>query len=130
MHFTIDRKRLIKMIEIVRRSRPGTRTRPSARVMRIYAWASRVFVEANGMTAGEETMVLRDGGCTQPIKRFRALLKSYSSKENVTVEADGWVLKMFRSTVSVTGYTPDVKLPADFIVGSVTDTWVSSASQS
>jgi DNA polymerase III sliding clamp (beta) subunit (PCNA family) len=130
MQFTIDRKRLIKMIEIVRRSSPGTRTRPSARVMRIYACASRVFVEANGMTAGEETMVLRDGGCTQPIKRFLALLKSYSNKENVTIEADEWALKMFSSIVSVTGYTADVKPPADFIVGRVTDTWVSGATRS
>ncbi len=122
MHFTIDRKKLIKMIEIVRRSRSGTRTRPNARMMRIYACASRVFVEANGMTAGEETMVLRDGGCKQPIKQFLSRLKSYANKENVTIEADEWTLKMFSSIVSVTGYTADVKPPADFVVGRVTDT--------
>jgi DNA polymerase III sliding clamp (beta) subunit (PCNA family) len=124
MHFIIERKRLIKMIELVRRSRPGTRARPTARVMRIYACASRVFVEANGMNAGEETMVLRDGSCTQPIKQFLALLKSYSNKENVTIEANEWALKMQQSIVNVTHYSADVKPPADFIVGRVTDTWV------
>lgn len=81
------------------------------------------------MTAGEETMVLRDGGCTQPIKQFLMLLKSYSNKENVTVEANEWALKMVNSTMSVTAYTADVKPPADFIVGRVTDTWVSGSSQ-
>lgn len=124
MHFTIDRKKFIKMIEMVRRSRSGTRTRPSARRMRIYACASRVFVEANGMIAGEETMVLRDGGCTQPIKQFLARLKSYPNKENVTIEADEWELKMFSRIVNVTGYTVDVNPPADFVVGRVTDIWL------
>ena len=124
MHFTIDRKRLVKMIEMVRRARPGTRRSPSARAMRIYACAARVFVEANGMTAGEETMVLRDGGCNQPIKQFLELLKSYSTKENVTIEADERTLKMFSSTLNVSDYARDVKPPAHFIVGRVTDTWV------
>lgn len=53
------------------------------------------------------------------------LLKSYSNKENVTIEADGRTLKLFTSTVGVSGYTPDVKPPAKFFVGQVTDTWVS-----
>jgi len=123
MHFTIDRKRLIKMIETVHRARPGTRA--NAKDFRLYACAARVFVEANGMTAGEEALVLRDGGCTQPIKQFLALLKSYSTKENVTIEASERALKLFTSTVGVSGYTASVKPPAIFIVGRVTDTWIS-----
>ena len=129
MHFTIERKRLVKMVEMVRRSRPGTRTNPSARMMRLYACASRVFVEANGMTAGEETMVLQDGGCTLSIKPFLALLKKHPRKENVTVEADQLVLTMFTRAITVTHFTADVKPPADFIVGTVTDTWVSGVPQ-
>ena len=123
MHFTIDRKRLVKMIESVRRKLPGAKKKDKN--VRIYACATRVFVEANGVTAGEEALVLRDGGCTQPMEQFLMLLKSYSTKENVTIEADERALKLFSSTLNVSGYTPDVKPPADFVVGQVTDTWVS-----
>jgi len=122
MHFTIDRKRLIKMLESVRRKLPGAKKKDKD--VRIYACAARVFVEANSLTAGEEALVLRDGGCLQPMEQFLALLKSYSTKENVTIEADERSLKLFTSTVGVTGYTPDVKPPAQFLVGPVTDTWV------
>ena len=122
MHFTIERKRLIKMIESVHRA--GTGVKPRATAVRLYACAARVFVEANGVTAGEETLVLRDGGCRQSIKEFLALLKSYSTKENVTIEADERVMKMLGSTRPVSGFTKDVTPPADFVVGRVTDTWV------
>jgi hypothetical protein len=83
-----------------------------------------VFVEANGVTAGEEALVFRDGGCSQPMERFLMLLKSYAPKENVTIEADKLALKLFTTTLNSSGYTPDVKPPAKFFVGQVTDTWV------
>jgi hypothetical protein len=53
------------------------------------------------------------------------LLKTYSSNENVTIEADERALKLFNSTLNASGYTADVKPPAHFVVGRVTDTWVS-----
>src|ERR1035437_2059326 len=82
------------------------------------------FEVANGMTAGEEALVLRDGGCIQPMEQFLMLLKSYFTKENVTIEADERALKLFNSTLNNSGYTQDVKPPAKFFVGQVTDTWV------
>src|ERR1035437_733428 len=123
MHFTIDRKRLGKMLESVRRKLPGVKKKDKD--VRIYACSARVFVEANGVTTGEEALVFRDGGCTQPMERFLILLKSYAPKENVTIEADERALKLFNSTLNNSGYTPDVKPPAKFFVGQVTDTWVS-----
>lgn len=81
----------------------------------------------NGVTAGEEALVLREGGCRQPLEQFLALLKSYPDKENVTIEADEKSLRLFTSTVPVFDFTRDVKPPADFVVGRVTDTWVSGA---
>src|ERR1017187_4862126 len=122
MHFTIDRKRLVKMLEIVRRKLPGAKKKNKD--VRIYACAARVFVEANGMTAGEESLVFQDGGVILPLERFLMLLKSYSTKENVTIEANERALKMFTTTVGVSGYTPDVKPPATFFVGKITDVWV------
>lgn len=125
MHFTIERKRLVKMLESVRRKLPGQKKKDKE--VRLYACAARVFVEANGVTAGEEALVLRDGGCRQPLEQFLALVKSYPDKEHMTIEADERALRMFTSTVSVSGYTRDVKPPAEFVVGKVTDTWVSGA---
>ena len=122
MHFTVDRKRLVKMLETVRRKLPGVKKKDKN--VRIYACAARVFVEANGVTAGEEALVFRDGGCHQPLEQFLSLLKSYSPKDNVTIEADERALKLFTSTVNVSGYTADVKPPAHFVVGRVADTWV------
>src|ERR1019366_2568782 len=124
MHFTIERKRLVKMLESVRRKLPGAKKMDKN--VRIYACAARVFVEANTLTADEEALVLRDGSCTQPMEQFLMLLKSYSTKENVTIEPDERTLKLFNSTLNNSGYTQDVKPPAKFFVGQVTDTWVAA----
>jgi hypothetical protein len=46
MRFTIERKRLVKMLESVRRKLPGQKKKDKE--VRLYACAARVFVEANG----------------------------------------------------------------------------------
>lgn len=58
------------------------------------------------------------------MKRFLMLLKTYYPKKNVTIEANERALTLFTTTLNVSDYIPDVKPPARFIVGSVTDTWV------
>ena len=127
MKFTIEQKRLVKMLETVRRKLPGQKTKDKN--VRIYACAARVFVEANGVTVGEEALVLTDGGCTQPLEPFLALVKSYSDKPNLTIEADEKVLKLFNSVRPSSDFTTNVKPPANFVVGRVTDTWLSRPSQ-
>jgi hypothetical protein len=119
MHFTVDYKRLVKMIEIVRRKLPGAKKKDVG--IRIYACAARVFVEANGVIAGEEALVFRDGGCNQNLEGFFNVLKSYGPKKNVTIEATDKNLKLFNSTFEVWCYWPNPKPPAKFIVGRVTD---------
>jgi len=123
MHFTIDRKRFVKMLELVRRKLPGRKVKHKE--VRIYACVARVFVEANGVTVGEETLVLKEGSCFQPIESFLALVKSYKSKPNITIEADAKSLRLFSSVRDVVGYTRYATPPADFVVGEVRDTWVS-----
>src|ERR1035437_2592340 len=103
MHFTVDRNRLVKMLESVRRKLPGAKKKDKN--VRIYACAARVFVEANGVIAGEEALVFRDGGCTQPMERFLMLLKSYAPKEDMTIEADERALKLFTTTLNVSDFT-------------------------
>jgi hypothetical protein len=44
MHFTIERKRLIKMLEAVRRKLPGQKKKDKE--VRLFACAAYVFVEA------------------------------------------------------------------------------------
>ena len=122
MHFIIDRQQFTKMLDIIHKLRPGTRK--NARSIRLYACAARVFVEGNNITAGEEALVFRDGGCTLPRKQFRALLETYANKPNVTIEADEKSLRLFTSVMPISGYTSTVLPPADFVVGRVTDTWV------
>jgi hypothetical protein len=123
MHFTVECKRLIKMIEAVRRKAPGQKRRDKN--LQLFACSARVFVSANGVTAGEEGLVRADGCCNLPLDQFLSILKSYAHKPNLTIEADERSLRHFTTTLSVSGYTKSVKPPADFIVGKVTDTWVS-----
>ena len=54
MHFTIERKRLVKMLQSVRLKLPGQKKQD--KTVRLYACVARVFVEANGVTAGEEAL--------------------------------------------------------------------------
>ena len=127
MHFTIEHKRLLQMLTQMREKRPGKKRK--SRTVRLYACAARVFVETNGITAGEESLVLADGGCTLFMKQFIAILKTCADKPNVTIQADEKSLRLFTTTLPVSGYTSEVKPPANFIVGRVTDTWVSGAEQ-
>ncbi len=126
MHFTIERARLVKMLESVRRKLPGQKMKDKD--VRVFACAARVFVEANRVTAGAESLELRDGGCLPLLEQFLALIKSYPDKKNVTIEADRRALRMFTSTRSISGFTTEVKPPSNFVVGKVTDTWVSGES--
>jgi len=124
MHFTVERRRLVKMLEAARRKMPGQKVKDKQ--VRLYACSARVFVEANNVTAGEEALVLEEGGCRQPLEPFLALVKSYSTKEHITIQADEKTLRVYNSSRSVFDYTRDVKPPADFVVGRVTDTWLTA----
>ena len=122
MQFTIERKRLIKMLESVRRKLPGQKNKDKN--VRLFACAARVFVDANGVTAGDEALVLAEGGCLVRLETFLALLKTYPDKSNITIQADERALRFFSTTLSVSDFTRTVAPPANFIVGGVTDDWL------
>jgi hypothetical protein len=126
MHFTIERERLLQMLAQVRQKRQGVKKK--SRTVRLYACAARVFVESHGVIAGEESLVLADGGCTLLLEQFVAILKSYRGKVNVTIQADQHSLRLFTTTLPISGYTKTVQPPAAFIVGRVTDVWVAGGS--
>jgi hypothetical protein len=115
-----------EMLAQVRQKRPGVKKK--SRTVRLYACAARVFVESNAITAGEESLVLADGGCTLLLEQFVAILKSYRGKLNVTIQADQHSLCLFTTTLPISGYTKTVQPPAAFVVGRVTDMWVAGGS--
>jgi len=122
MHFTTERKRLVKMLEIIRRKWPWQRVKE--RDVRLFACAARVFVSANEIVAGEESLVLEDGGCVVRLDQFLTLLKTYKYKRNITIQVDEGCLRMFRTTMPVRLYTKEVLPPGDFFIGRVTDVWL------
>jgi len=119
MHFTIERRRLVKMLELVRRKLPGQKVKDKK--VRLYACAARVFVDANGVTGGEEALVFRNGSCSIHLEGFLGLLKSYSSKPNVTILVDEKSLHLFSSALTISEFTPEAAPPGDFLVGRVID---------
>ncbi|SPE54217.1 hypothetical protein SBV1_1770005 [Verrucomicrobia bacterium] len=124
MHFTIERMRLIKMLENVRRKLAGQKKKEKD--VRLYACAARVFTEANGVVGGHKALVLVEGGCTAALEPLLTLLKTYDNKEHVTIQADERALHMFTTTWPIRGYTRQVSPPGNFAVGSVTDTWLAT----
>ncbi|HNU99811.1 MAG TPA: hypothetical protein PKK20_07705 [Verrucomicrobiota bacterium] len=119
MRFTVERKALVKMLQCVGKKAPSQKRREKQ--VRLSACAARVFVEANETTAGTEALVLEDGTCFLSQDIFLKVLKTYKTKPNVTVEADGRTLRFFSSTLPVTDYSHAVTPPGKFQVFPVTD---------
>ena len=59
-------------------------------MMRLSACVARVFVEANGVAAGIEALVLEDGACNVPRMKFLKVLRTFHPKQNITLAADAW----------------------------------------
>jgi hypothetical protein len=74
MHFTIDRKRLVKMLESVRRKLSGQKK--TDKEVRLYACAARVFVEANGLS--RENAIPKNSGTPSPYRRTAQLPRRWS----------------------------------------------------
>lgn len=100
MHVTVARSALVKLIEQMTASPFGPRSQGDP--LRIWTSGARLCVAANGVVAGTEALVLRSGHCCTQRTRFLQLLKSYSSKKNLTFELVGHGLRFGSSTVDVT----------------------------
>ena len=82
--------------------------------VRLSACAARVFVEADQATAGTEALVFEDGTCFLQQNIFLKVLKTYKSKPNVIIEADGRTLRFYSTTLPITDYSPAVTPPGKF----------------
>lgn len=124
MKFTVERKALEKMLKQVGKRMPGTKRSDS--VLRLSACSARVFVQANGVTAGIEALVFEDGTCTLDRKLLTQFVRTYKPKNNLTIEANAKFIEFGGSRLNVLGYSAKATPPGEFQVFPVTDTWVAS----
>lgn len=125
MDFTIERARLSALADAARLLSNGGRQR-SGKVL-LWACAARVFLKVNSTVAGEEALVLREGGCRILLSELLDLLKLYPRRTNFTVQADANGTQIEKVEVRGWDYTDLVSPPAEFAVGRVVDLHVTGA---
>ena len=124
MRFTVERVALQRMIERLRFQR-GVKGK-SQQMMGLSACAPHVFVEANGVAAGIEALVLEDGACIVPRMKFLKILQTFHPKPNVTLVADADGLRIESFVMKVTHFSPLVAAPGEFQMFPVTDGWLAT----
>ena len=122
MKFTVERVALQRMVEQLKSA--GGAQRPSQRMMQLSGCAARVFVEANGVTAGIEALVLEDGACKVPRMKFLKVLRTYAPKKNITITAEANGLQIEHFVMKTTCFSPVATAPGTFQVFPVTDAWL------
>jgi hypothetical protein len=128
MKFTVERVALERMVEHLKpeRSVKG----PRQRMMRLSACAARVFVEANGVAAGIEALVLADGACNVPRMKFLKVLRTFAPKQNLTLSADASGLRIEGFLMKATCFSPVATAPGEFQIFPVTDAWIAQPAKS
>lgn len=119
MHFTVERHRLLAMANGARVGTEG----PGQREGKVLVWAcaARGFLMVNSTVAGEEALVLRDGGCQILLRDLLDLLKFYARKPNVTFQADADGARLEKAELRSWNYTATIEPPGKFMVGRVVD---------
>jgi len=125
MKFTVGRIELERMVGQLKAER-GTKS-PRQRMMRLSACAPRVFVEANGVTAGIEALVLEDGSCKVPRLKFLKVLQSFHPKQILTLAADENGLRIEGFTMKSVCFSPTATAPGAFQIFPVTDAWLAES---
>src|ERR1051325_8483282 len=103
MKFVVERLALAKMVALTRN---GERFKADKALLRLWACAGRVFVEAQETICGLESLVLEDGSCVMGRKHFHQLLKSYPGKRHLEMEADAAGLRIGGFSIGLVSYSP------------------------
>lgn len=122
MKFTVERVTLERMVAQLKVER-GVKG-PRQRMLRLSACAARVFVEANGVTAGVEALVFEDGACNVPRMKFLKILRTFAPKPNITLSADENGLRIEGFVMKATCFSPTAAAPGEFQIFPVTDGWL------
>jgi hypothetical protein len=125
MKFTVERVALERMVEQLKTER-GVKG-PRQRMMRLSACAARVFVEANGVAAGIEALVLEEGACNVPRMKFLKVLRTFHPKQNLTLSADASGLRIEGFLMKVTCFSSTTAAPGEFQIFPVTDAWLAQS---
>ena len=125
MKSTVERLALHRMVEQLKIER-GVKG-PRQRMMRLSACAARVFVEANGVAAGIEALVLEDGACNVPRMKFLKVLRTFAPKQNLTLSANENGLRIEGFVMKATCFSPTAAAPGEFQIFPVTDAWLAKA---
>ena len=103
MHFYVDRHALIEIVKVL--GYGAIRVVPRERWLQLIAEEDRVVVQASGLTAFTEALVLEPGSCWLPRRQFLKLLHSYRPKRNINIEADSARFRIERLVMSSFGYS-------------------------
>jgi uncharacterized protein DUF6883 len=125
MKFTVERRALIKMLEVIGRKAPSKKWRDKE--VRLAVCDARVFVEANESAGGVEALVFEDGTCMLDHKMFLQLLKMHPKKKVLIVEVNERKITFATTSLPVTQFSKTVISPGKFKVFPVTDGWVSQS---
>ena len=109
MKFTLERRALIKMLEVIGRKTPSKKWRDIE--VRLFACDSRVFVEANESTGGVEAVVVADGTCMVNYKIFLEILKMHPEKKILMIEADERRISFATTTLPISQFSKTVISP-------------------
>ena len=80
-----------------------------------------LYSAVNQTTAGTEALVFEDGTCILQQSVFLKVLKTYTTKLNIIIEAGGTSLKFFSTTLPITDFSRTAIPPGKFQVFPVTD---------
>ena len=117
--FVIERQELIRLLRYVVRSRLK-----KTQMIPLYACCARVFVEGNGIVAGTEALVLRDGYCEIPgVQVLKALGTFHKRNLSVSIDANGF-LCIERFSIRVRNSKANPTTPAKFRMYDSDDQWI------
>ncbi len=121
MKVSADRATLEGFVKLICRGK-----RRYIKHLKVWACQARIFVATNGLVAGTEAIVLREGGCVVSCRRFLGALDYYrlKGKPSVIIEVVKPYLKVGNLRMRYMEYSDQVMAPADFQVFPVTNTWI------
>lgn len=85
---------------------------------------------ANGITAGVEALVLRDGSCMLDRRRFIGLLKTYHPKQHLTFDLTDRVLRFGSTEIGVPVVNETPRAPDKFQTYTLDDSWIANPEKS
>jgi hypothetical protein len=119
MKFTLERVVLLTLVE---KACGPFRTKKSKRATIILsACCARVFVHGPAAISGHEALVFVEGQCEVQAWMFREILRTFTHKTNLTLDADLRGIAVEKTVIPIQSYSRHTAPPAHFQVFPVVD---------